>query len=134
MQIALVGHVGEREQPRLGSQQAGEAEQDEHDARILRPRASARIAPEHERDVRDVDVRPHAEAQDRDAGQDHERRRPRPPRAEPVRAELVGQPRERAERQERDHDPERLAEVPERRQHDAQRGRQRMRGGGERGR
>ena len=52
-------------------------------------------------------------------------------RAEPVRAELVGQPRQRAQRQERDHDPERLADVAERRQDDAQQRRQRVRGGGD---
>ena len=119
LEVALAGHVGEREQPRLGPQQAGEAEQDEREPRAAAARLGQDRA-QHQRDVRDVQVGAHAEAQDRDPGQDHERGQRSRPRAEPVRAELVGQPRQRAQREEREHDPERLAEVPERRQHDAE--------------
>ena len=53
--------VGEGEQPRLGPQQAGEGEQHEHRRARARPARLGEDRAEHQRDVRDVDVRAHAE-------------------------------------------------------------------------
>ena len=99
-----------------------------------RRRLAPRIAPQHERDVRDVHVRAHAEAQDRDRGSGSRARRRRPPRGRTSarrarRSASASAPSD----EEREHDPERLR----RRRRTASAatpssGRQRMRGGGER--
>ena len=129
--VALAGGVDDREAPGLGSEEAGEAEEDEHEARVLVARLGEDRA-QHERHVRDVEVGAHTEAQHRDAGEDQRGGDDAGGGAEPVRAELVRRPGERAQAEEGDPDPERLAEVAERRQQHPQRGRERVRRGGER--
>ena len=95
------GEVGDREQPRLRAQQPRDREQGEHRrARARAPRLDEQRA-EHERHVRDVDVRAGAEVEHRAPGQDDRGGERAGRRVEPLRAEAVDDPAERAEGGER---------------------------------